>query len=503
MKSTVLLGCSVGTFATIVGVWSAACVGDDPSAVGAKDAGRDGPSVDADNGAVDSSTDGCGDTTGSAANCGSCGHACLAGYPCIDGRCGEEIVRLVTSRGFPPTTYPGQLVCAVQRSGALSCWGDAADGQLGVALDAGESFADSARRVALDVDGAPFAAVFDVAGAESTTCALHVGGGGSCWGSNGFGQYGNGTAAGSTSLPSRTIDTGLVGFEHLSATLAGFCAIDADGAVWCWGYNNEYELGHDHTSDIGSPPYNPTPTRVVFPFPDAGTEKVLQVAGGPVHACALVESGHVYCWGHNQWGNVGNDTSGADVPNATLVVGPGGETSGLGGVVELAAGSDYTCARTAAKTVYCWGYGGNGNIGNGAQTNINPRPVQVKGPGGTGVLAGAESIGVGWFHACAVVTGGNVSCWGTNTKGELGIGNADPSVRTAPTEMVKGPAGTGVLSDVVTVVGLRSSTCVLKNDNTIWCWGENQYSSTYGGYLGNADPNHADSPYPVQVKGIP
>ena len=102
-------------------------------------------------------------------------------------------------------------------------------------------------------------------------------------------------------------------------------------------------------------------------------------------------------------------------------------------------------------------------------------------------LQSVQSLGGGWYHACAVVTGGKVQCWGMGTSGQLGNGNTASS--DLPVQVL-GFAG------AVQVSGGQGHTCALKSDSSVWCWGDDTY-----GQLGNGQMNQMTD-QPVLVEDI-
>ena len=140
--------------------------------------------------------------------------------------------------------------------------------------------------------------------------------------------------------------------------------------------------------------------------------------------------------------------------------------------------------------VWCWGLNDKGQLGDNTTTD-RWTPVQVKGAGGSGVLADVVSLGSGAKFNCAATVSGAVWCWGDNSDGQLG--DNTKTERTVPVQ-VKGPGGSGTLSGVVDVAAGETFACGVKSDGTVWCWGRNDK-----GQLGNNTTS--DSLTPVQVKG--
>ncbi len=228
-----------------------------------------------------------------------------------------------------------------------------------------------------------------------------------------------------------------------------------------------------------------TVTVSVIPEPATG----LMVTTGTAHTCHTVADGTARCTGSNTSGQLGTGNL-TSVTNTVPVLGPAGPAP-LGGVAEVSAGGNSTCAVLTDDSAYCWGAGGRGQLGNGSTADRN-RPTRVSGPGGSGFLADVASIDTSTTHTCALLTGGTVYCWGRGNRGELGDGLSGSS--TTPVQ-VRGPGGTGVLSGVTAISVGSSHACAVRGDTTVWCWGQNG-----SGILGIGSTG-GRSTVPVQVVG--
>lgn len=279
-----------------------------------------------------------------------------------------------------------------------------------------------------------------VAGHEHS-CAVTTSGGLQCWGNNEKGQLGDGTTTNSgmpvdvTGLASGVVGVA-AGWEHT-------CALTAGGGVKCWGYNIDGRLG-DGTTD---------PSLVPVEVVGLGSG-VVAITAGRFHTCALTMGGGVKCWGFNVDGEAGSDPN--DVPLALVPVGVAGLA---GGVSAIAAADGHTCALTTGGGVKCWGYNGEGQLGDGTTGNAFV-PVEV-----TGLSSGVTAIGGGGFHFCAVTSAGGVSCWGSGDKGELGNGAAKTA--KAPVEV------TGLDAKVTAITAGMGHTCALTEAGGVQCWGWN------------------------------
>lgn len=188
-------------------------------------------------------------------------------------------------------------------------------------------------------------------------------------------------------------------------------------------------------------------------------DELVKVAAGVHHSCGITTSGAAYCWGRNQSGQLGDDsTDNRDAPTPV---------SGLSsGVTAIRGGELHTCViRGATATVSCWGDNTHGQISGTSPFSRVPAPVSA--------LANILDLDVGHRHSCAVTSAGAVRCWGQQERGRLGNGLEGVAVVSAPTPNVLLPGPTA-LTDAVQVVAGESHTCVRRTGGTVACFGDNQ-----------------------------
>ncbi|MGO4598521.1 RCC1 domain-containing protein [Terrabacter sp. 2RAF25] len=285
--------------------------------------------------------------------------------------------------------------CAVTTSGGVKCWGYNGEGELG------DGFTDLVSVTPVDVVGLS-SGVQTVSAGWDYTCALTTAGGVTCWGANPDGELGDGSTTGSAT-PVNVV--GLTsGVKSISAGYHSACAVTTAGALKCWGANESGQLGNDSFTQSS------VPVDVV-----GLTSGVASVSVGlDSTACAVTTAGGVKCWGANSYGQLG---SGSTSPSTTPV-----DVVGLSsGVQAVSVGVLHTCAATSAGGVKCWGYSGDGELGNGS-TTASAVPVDV-----ARSTSGVRAVSAGAFHACALTTAGRVACWGSNSSGQLGAGTSTDS----------------------------------------------------------------------------
>jgi alpha-tubulin suppressor-like RCC1 family protein len=216
-----------------------------------------------------------------------------------------------------------------------------------------------------------------------------------CWGSNDHGQLGDGTI---TERHTPVTVSGLDGeVLGLASGSSHTCALMSTGGVMCWGLNEDGQLGDGTTTD------RRTPVDVV----DLGSA-VIAISLGGRHSCALLDTGGVQCWGHNDYGELGDGT--------TWYSRRPTDVSGLSGVVHAGVGNWHSCAIVSGGAMKCWGYNSEGQLGDGT-TDDRTRPVDVVGLGYV-----PTAVTGGQFHTCALMEYGGVKCWGRGDNGELGNG---------------------------------------------------------------------------------
>ena len=395
--------------------------------------------------------------------------------------------------------------CLLTSTGAVKCWGQNRNGQLGNGTTVYSG-------TPVDVNGLNTGVQAVAAGADHT-CALVNDGSVRCWGRNYFGQLGNGTTSDSV-LPVTV--NGLSGVSAIAVGANHACAIAA-GGLKCWGQNNEGQLGNSTWVDSG------LPTGV-----SSLSSGVLSVTLGSVHTCAVTIS-VVQCWGRNLEGQLGDGgTISSSVPVSVTGLGsevttiraggyhtcivttsggmkcwgsnhyhqlgigssddghiPSSVSSLTSGVHAIALGKFHTCAATDSG-VKCWGFNGTGQLGNGS-TADSDLPADVSGLSGNISL-----ITAGDGHTCAATDAGIVSCWGRNAFGELGNGTIASS---------RSPVNVSGLTSVVAVASNYLHTCALTSegglggDGGMKCWGNNDYGGLGDGTVWNSD-------VPVNVTGL-
>jgi alpha-tubulin suppressor-like RCC1 family protein len=345
-----------------------------------------------------------------------------------------------------------QHTCALMTNGTVECWGDGSLGQMG---NNGPNLSQNPTPgLVYQLTGA---IALSAGGNADTghTCALTNAGGIECWGSNVYGQLGDGS---NTDRNAPVEVSGLSsGVLAIAVGVDHSCALLANNTMDCW--------GDDGVGQLGDGVVSINPNEYILP---SFTSAVTQLGMGDVSTCALA-AGQAYCWGNNENGQLGTNTR-VNQSSPTPVVGLSGSITALDG------GANETCA-IADGGVDCWG-------------NLDPTTNAILSPTPIGNLSSAvTSLSVTSLHGCAVVSGA-AWCWGDNASGDLGD-------NTTLANYASAVPVTGLSSGVAMVTTGQSFSCALKGNGSVWCWGDNSF-----GQLGQDPAVTSASGVPLQVAGL-
>jgi alpha-tubulin suppressor-like RCC1 family protein len=375
------------------------------------------------------------------------------------------------------------------------CWGGGGNGQLGNAASS-----DSPTPVR-----AFGAFVFESvdAGLGSHTCAVTTTDAAICWGAGWSGQVGDGNFN-SVNIPTNV--SGGLAFAEISAGSGHSCGRTTGGDAYCWGTNyrgaigtgdpltiqpafalggaSSVTAGEQHTCIIGA-----GGSATCFgeggsgqlgqgiyqselnPVAVTGGFTFVSVAGGTWHTCGLETSpGNIYCWGSGGNGQLGNGSFNSTNAPATMVT--GGHS-----FVEVDAGQYHSCGVTdLADDVYCWGENSSGQLGDNSATR-SENPVLVSGG------EAYATVTTGRYHSCALTIDGLAHCWGENGNGQLG--DATNTQRLAPVAVAGGATFTQIAAG-------GWHTCALDGSGGAYCWGQG-----WNGQIGNNQFNSSNVPQAV------
>lgn len=373
-------------------------------------------------------------------------------------------------------------MCALLLGGNVRCWGNNIYNQLGLGHAEDVSALHPYQIPLVDLGGQATA----IAGSSNHTCALLADKTIRCWGNNDSGQLGLGNINQVLDKTPNNIGAIQVGGNAIAVAANGAisCAVLETGSVRCWGSNVLGRLGLGNTTA-----QNLSLPKDFGPVALGNTATAVALGSG--HTCALLTGGSVRCWGSNASGQLGlshTNTIGDNeppYPNATngagLVPLPAGRTAKA-----LSIGGSSTCVRLDDGEAECWGYNGNGQLGIGSTSAIGDgeSPAVY----GLTVTGGAvSSIVMGSSHACDLMADGP-RCWGSYSKGEHGLGDriARGDLATNTPTPAHQSAVTFTDATVQAVYVGTNATCALLSDGQLRCWGWNDRGQLGLAYISSA-----------------
>ena len=378
------------------------------------------------------------------------------------------VMGILVSAGSPAQAASGpwsvvsagnEHTCAINTGRSLYCWGNNNGGAVGDGTSGNQR--PSPKKIGTSGVWA------SVSAGGAHTCAISTDKSLYCWGFNNNGQIGDGTAGSpdNNRLSPKKIGTSGV-WASVSAGAAHTCAITTGQSLYCWGLNGDGQVG-DGTSGN----QRPSPKKI-------GTSGVwASVSAGTIHTCAISTGKSLYCWGDNQTGEIGDGTSGF------TAIQPSPKRIGTSGVWALAVGGDYhTCAITTGKSLYCWGFNGFGQVGDGTSGNQRPSPKKIGTSGAWAVGSAGGTNGNG--HTCATTIGNSLYCWGYNQYGQIGDGTSGSPTNDRHTPKKVGTSGVWAGSS-----GGAAHTCAISTGQSLYCWGRNDVGQIGDGTSGNQRPS--------------
>jgi alpha-tubulin suppressor-like RCC1 family protein len=391
--------------------------------------------------------------------------ACVAGSTCDGGTCQACVADVALGRRFSCTLAPDHSVW---------CSGDNSQGQLALGLAGVPSPTPVQAR---DTSSTAITDAIALGAGRDHGCAVRSGGTVWCWGANGSGEVGNGSAAPNIPAAVQVIKSGNTPLTDIVEVAAGngfTCARDSAGGLWCWGDNSGGALGDGTTTT------RTTAAPVLVAMGGAPFIGAAELEIGDTVACTRKSDGVAWCWGRNANGQFG-DTTKTDHPVPVMVA----------TTASVAPGMRHMCFVDSDSSISCMGSSdfsrlgtGSGGGFNGGGDQVTPVHVvsSVGGPPFTGVArvyAGGES--------CAIMQDTSVYCWGDNRYGEIGTGQGS----TVPVQV---RVGDQPLDHVDRLVTHYAHVCAHRTSGEWLCWGRNSEGELGDGTILNRG-------FPTPIKG--
>ena len=337
--------------------------------------------------------------------------------------------------------------CSVASSGRSYCWGSSSYGRLG---DGTQVQRAAPTGLALDST----LRVASISAGDDHSCAVTTDGSAYCWGRNDFGQLGNGTTI-STPTPARVAPGLNLRFAAIAAGYGFTCGVATDGQGLCWGRNELGQLGDGTTTE------RTLPTAIAV----GADLRFTSIAAGAGFACSLTTDGRTFCWGRNEFGNLGDGTSAPRRVPAEVAPALGLRFN------SITLGQYHACGVAADGRAYCWGRNDYGQLGD-ASFDHRSRPVSL----GSGPGLRFRMVSAGGGHSCGVATDERAYCWGLSDYGQLGDGT---TVRSpSPQEVAP-----GVNLRFAHISAGAEHSCAVATDGQAYCWGRNESARLGDGSL--------------------
>lgn len=344
-------------------------------------------------------------------------------------------------------------ICIVKNSGELYCYGGNKYGQLGIGYECINVDSNNeedeeyglCEKMSIREPQLILQDVKKVSLNSTNACALKSTGALYCFGNNDNWQVGNGNSVKEIVVPQKILEN--ASNVKLTSITNGFndelpntCVIKEDKGLYCFGSNDYGQVGNGTTS------MQATPVLVL--------ENVRLVKQGIYNTCALTYDADLYCFGNNDYGQIGNGTT-QNEPTPYKVL-ENVRNFSIGGSYEF---NTHVCAVTNDDTLYCWGDNQHGQIGNDSFT-VQVTPYEI--------LTNVRSVSLGEMHSCAIKKDNSLWCWGYNEFGQVGDASFDDA--STPRE---------VLQDVSTVSLGDGITCAIKITGEAYCFGEYSASGSF------------------------
>ena len=387
---------------------------------------------------------------------GTSGVACSAVVHCFAGSCGSMSINSTYSSRAAPLA-PGQALLTLH-AGLPGSVSGRHSGALRAHMEGGQ--------------------YVHIASGHHHICAIAAGGSLWCWGNGELGALGVGTSF-DAAFPVQVLGDNWYGAVatspmHVVDVNCGWsftCAVLDDGSLWCWGDGADGQTAQGSMAAL----YRPARVTTAPWSSSPGKLRVVQIQCGDRFACALLEDGTIWCWGHGSDGQLGHDSTALAQASPVRVNATWRNGAMQLRAIEIVCGASHACAILEDGSLWCWGRGVNGELGDGSSNGaLAPVPVNANEWGAGGARIKLVQVAAGSGHSCAVPEDGSLWCWGSGNMGRTGLGTTGLSLhpqRVLPNDWGNEPGQVKVTQ----LATARVHTCAVLEDGSLWCCGKRYY----------------------------
>ena len=345
---------------------------------------------------------------------------------------------------------------AIRSDGQLMSWGGNDSGELGI--DTASASANELSPVEVHASGRFIAVRAGQNDMYNHSLALKKDGTVWAWGSNEYGQIGDGNSGAINDRHEPVQVENLSGIVEIDAGRAHNIALDSEGNIWLWGQNTNGQLGTSDNIDSYTP--------VML----TGLPKIQSIAAGKNHTLALAMDGYVWAWGYNSDGQLGvNDNTDKNYPVQVMAPSVSGY---LSNVVAISAGTKHSMALKKDGSVWAWGSAEYGRLGNNITSGTYSLPEETYFTNGSSPLRNIIAISAGHEHSLALTNEGKILAWGRSQNGRMGNGETMDSSHSLPI-YVNNSTGTAYLKDIIAIDAGGMHSMALGSNGSLHTWGYN------------------------------
>lgn len=364
-----------------------------------------------------------------------------------------------------------EFACGIANNFKAYCWGWNSNGQLGnnSADNEDHTYPVAVYTTGTQMDGK---AIKSISAGSDSTCAIDSDDKAYCWGGNGEGELGNNLYPTPSYVPSPVTTTGTAmdGKTFLSISVGEdhACAVASDHQAYCWGADYDHQLGNI--------PGGESHTAVaVYTGGTLNGKTVKYMSTSSRHTCVIASDDKAYCWGDNGYGGLGNNDDSSSA--APVAVDMSGAISGKT-IKSIAVGTYHTCAIASDGQAYCWGWNNYGQLGNNTipVNSLVPAPIVTAGTPLDGKTILSISASGSSYHTCAIAYDNKVYCWGENSNGAVGDGTQGVgNNKLLPTAVLTSGALSGKTIKYISAGGGNDYTLAIDSDGKAYSWGGDEY----------------------------